>query len=64
VTDLKSLLTAAHPVLAAAAAVMDVKSDGGLNIEAIDIAPDSQQLLIGLRRIVQPLFCKFPGRWS
>jgi hypothetical protein len=49
VTDLKSRLVAAHPVLAAAADVMDVKAAGGLNIEAIDIAPDSQQLLIGLR---------------
>lgn len=49
VTDLKSRLTAAHPVLAAAAAVMDVKTSGGLNIEAIDIAPGTQQLLIGLR---------------
>lgn len=49
VTELKSRLTAAHPLLAAAAAVMDVKNAGGLNIEAIDIAPDTQQLLIGLR---------------
>jgi hypothetical protein len=49
VTDLKSRLTAAHPILAAAATVMDVKAGGGLNIEAIDITPDSQQLLIGLR---------------
>ncbi len=49
VTDLRSYLTAAHPVLAAAAEVMDVKNAGGLNIEAIDIAPDTGQLLIGLR---------------
>lgn len=49
VTDLKSRLTATHPVLAAAAAVLDVKNAGGLNIEAIEIAPDTQQLLIGLR---------------
>ncbi|MEW6514787.1 MAG: DUF3616 domain-containing protein [Pseudomonadota bacterium] len=48
-TDLKSRLIAAHPVLATAAEVLDVKSDGGLNIEALDIAPDTQQLLIGLR---------------
>lgn len=49
VTDLKSHLTAAHPALAAAAEVLDVKNAGGLNIEAIDIEPDTQQLLIGLR---------------
>lgn len=49
VTDLKSRLTAAHPVLAVAAEVMDVKNAGGLNIEAIDIAPNTGQLLIGLR---------------
>lgn len=49
ITDLKSRLGAAHPVLAAAAAVMDVKAAGGLNIEAIEIAPDTQHLLIGLR---------------
>lgn len=47
--SLKSLLSAAHPALAAAATVADVKNDGGLNIEAIEIDPDTQQLLIGLR---------------
>lgn len=49
ITELKSRLIAAHPVLAAAAAVMDVKAAGGLNIEAIEIAPDTQHLLIGFR---------------
>lgn len=47
--DLKSRLAAVHPLLAAAAAVMDVKAAGGLNIEAIEIAPDTQHLLIGFR---------------
>lgn len=46
---LKSALTAAHSELAAAAAVLDVKNEGGLNIEALEISPDRQQLLIGLR---------------
>lgn len=49
VADLKSGLTAAHPVLAAAAEVMDVKAEGGLNIEAIEITPATQHLLIGFR---------------
>ncbi|MDP1654085.1 MAG: DUF3616 domain-containing protein [Rhodocyclaceae bacterium] len=49
VTDLKSPLVAAHPVLAKAAAILDVKAEGGLNIEAIEIAPDTQHLLIGFR---------------
>lgn len=47
--DLRSRLVAAHPELAEAAAVLDVKNAGGLNIEAIEITPDSQQLLIGFR---------------
>lgn len=49
VTGLKPALVAAHPVLAAAAGVPDVKADGGLNIEALDISPDQQRLLIGFR---------------
>ena len=49
VDGLKSALTAAHPVLAAAAVILDVKADGGLNIEALEITPDQQQLLIGFR---------------
>ncbi len=46
---LKAALIAAHPVLAAAALVEDVKSDGGLNIEALEITPDRQRLLVGFR---------------
>jgi hypothetical protein len=48
-TGLKSALAAAHPVLAESATVLDVKADGGLNIEALEMAPDGQHLLIGLR---------------
>lgn len=46
---LKPALVAAHPLLAVAAEVVDVKSDGGLNIEALEISPDQQRLLIGFR---------------
>jgi Protein of unknown function (DUF3616) len=53
VGGLKAALAAAHPVLAAAAEVLDVKADGGLNIEAIDISPDQQRLLIGFRSPLQ-----------
>lgn len=49
VKGLKAALTAAHPELAAAAAILDVKDEGGLNIEALEISADRQQLLIGLR---------------
>jgi hypothetical protein len=49
VTGLKPALTAAHPVLATAAAVVDVKAEGGLNIEALEITPDERRLLIGFR---------------
>lgn len=42
-------LTAAHPALAAAADVSDVKGEAGLNIEALEMSPDGRQLLIGLR---------------
>lgn len=49
VKGLKPALTAAHPVLAHAAEIRDVKNSGGLNIEALEIAPDHQHLLIGLR---------------
>lgn len=45
---LKPALIAAHPVLAAAAEVRDVKAQGGLNIEALEMNADGQ-LLIGLR---------------
>jgi hypothetical protein len=49
VKGLKPALVAVHPVLAAAAAIRDVKADGGLNIEALEISPDPQRLLIGFR---------------
>jgi Protein of unknown function (DUF3616) len=53
VGGLKSALVAAHPLLAAAAQVLDVKSGGGLNIEALEITPDAQRLLIGFRSPLQ-----------
>lgn len=49
VRGLKPALMAAHPVLAAAAEIRDVKTGGGLNIEALEISPDQQRLLIGFR---------------
>ena len=49
VDGLKAALTARHAVLAAAAQVRDVKTSGGLNIEGLEVSPDQQQLLIGLR---------------
>lgn len=52
-TGLKAALTAAHPVLAKAAAVLDVKADGGINIEALEMTPDGQRLLIGFRSPLQ-----------
>lgn len=50
---LKRALIAAHPILAEAAQVLDVKSGAGLNIEALEIAPDRQRLLIGFRSPLQ-----------
>ena len=47
--SLKPALLAAHPALAAAAEIRDVKNNGGLNIEALEISADGQQLLIGFR---------------
>jgi hypothetical protein len=49
VKGLKPALTLAHPELARAAEIRDVKNSGGLNIEALEITPDQQHLLIGLR---------------
>jgi hypothetical protein len=49
VDGLKHAMTARHPLLAAAAKVQDVKTGGGLNIEALEISPDPQRLLIGFR---------------
>ena len=53
VGGLKRALVAAHPVLAAAAQVLDAKSGAGLNIEALEITPDGQRLLIGFRSPLQ-----------
>lgn len=49
VSNLKTSLTAHHPVLAKAAALIDVKGDGGFNIEALELSPDQQHLMIGFR---------------
>lgn len=57
VRGLKPALTAAHPVLASATGIRDVKTGGGLNIEALEISPGNspnnspgqQRLLIGFR---------------
>lgn len=49
VKGLKPALLAAHPVLAAAAAKLDVKHEGGLNIEALEFGPDGRTLLTGFR---------------
>lgn len=49
IKGLKPALAVAHPVLAAAAEIRDVKAKGGLNIEALEIGTDGQALLIGLR---------------
>lgn len=49
VDGLKQALTARHAVLASAAKVRDVKGDGGLNIEGLEISPDQQQMLVGFR---------------
>jgi len=53
VDGLKRAMTAQHPVLAAAATIRDVKAGGGLNIEALEISPDPQRLLIGFRSPLQ-----------
>lgn len=49
VDHLKRALTAAHPVLAAAAEIRQVKLDGGLNIEGLAISADQRRLLVGFR---------------
>ena len=53
VSGLKQALVAAHPVLAAAALVIDAKSGAGLSIEALEVTPDGQRLLIGFRSPLQ-----------
>jgi hypothetical protein len=47
--DLLPALAGADPALADAARVADVKSDGGLNVEALEMSPDGKELLVGLR---------------
>lgn len=49
VKGLKAALTAAHPVLAAAAEVLDVKAGSGLNVEALEMTPDRRRLRVGFR---------------
>ena len=49
IDGLKPALTSRHAVLAAAVRVADVKADGGLNIEGLEISPDQKRLLIGFR---------------
>ena len=53
VSGLKQALVEAHPVLAAAALVLQAKSGNGFNIEALEITPDRQRLLIGFRSPLQ-----------
>ena len=53
VNGLKRALIATHPVLAAAAKIQDVKTGGGLNIEALEFSSDQQRLLIGFRSPLQ-----------
>ncbi len=53
VNGLKRALIATHPVLAAAAEIQDVKTGGGLNIEALEFSHDQQRLLIGFRSPLQ-----------
>ena len=47
--SLKRDLIAAHPELAASAGIRQVKSEGGLNIEALAMSGDQSRLLIGFR---------------
>lgn len=49
VGGLKRALTEQYPVLATAARLRKVKANGGLNIEALEVSPDQQRLLIGFR---------------
>jgi hypothetical protein len=47
--NLKRALTAAHPLLAKASAITDVKGEGGFNIEALEFSADQRNLMIGFR---------------
>lgn len=48
VRELRPALTAAHPLLAGAADILEVKEEGGLNIEALEFSADGG-LLVGFR---------------
>lgn len=48
-TGLKEVLAAAHPQLAAATKIRDVKGEGGFNIEGLTMTPDQRSLLVGFR---------------
>ena len=50
---LKQALVDAHPLLAQAEAVLDVKNAGGINIEALELDADQTRLLIGFRSPLQ-----------
>lgn len=49
VKGLKSALVAAHPELAAAARLSDVKGSGGLNVEALEFSAEGSRLFVGFR---------------
>jgi hypothetical protein len=49
VRSLKPALLAAHPALAAAAGIRDVKTGGGLNVEALETSADGRRLWVGFR---------------
>lgn len=49
VGSLKRDLMAAHPELASSAGIRKVKTEGGLNIEALEMSPDQKRQLIGFR---------------
>lgn len=49
IRSLKFALLAAHPTLAAAAEIRDVKSGGGLNVEALEASADGRCLWVGFR---------------
>jgi len=50
---LRQALAEAHPLLAEAAAVLDVKNASGLNIEALELSADQNRLMIGFRSPLQ-----------
>lgn len=48
-TDLKKDIAAKHPLLAKSVEVVDVKEEGGFNIEGIAFDADEKKLLVGFR---------------